>query len=106
MNIVIFITCTNNRQAKKIAKELLKERLVACVNIVDKIDSFFWWQGKVDSAREVLLIAKSKKTLMPGIIRQVKLLHSYQVPEVIALPIIAGNKDYIKWINQSCQVSP
>lgn len=101
MNIVILITCPNRREGKKIARHLVKQRLVACVNIIEKINSVFWWQKRVDLANEVLLIAKSKKSLMPKVIRQVKSLHSYQIPEVIALPIVAGNKDYINWINES-----
>ena len=101
MNVVILVTCSNQREAKRIAQHLVKQRLVACVNIVDNIKSIFWWQKRIDSAREVLLIAKSKKSLMQKVIRQVKSLHSYQVPEVIALPIVAGNQDYIHWINES-----
>ena len=101
MNVVILITCAHRRQANKIARALVEKRLVACVNIVDKIKSIFWWQGRIDSGNEVLLIAKSKKSLMPRVIRQVKSLHSYQVPEVIALAVINGNKDYLNWINES-----
>lgn len=105
MSIVIFITCANRNEADKIANELIVLKLVACVNIVDKVNSIFWWQDKVDSANEVLLIAKSKKSLMEKIIRQVKFQHSYQVPEVIALPIISGNKEYINWIYESVRRS-
>ena len=89
------------KEARRIAQHLVKQKFVACVNLVDKVESIFWWQRKVDSATEVLLIAKSRKSLIGKIIRQVKSLHSYQVPEVIALPIVAGNQDYIKWINES-----
>lgn len=105
MNIVILITCVNKREAKKITRSLLAKKLVACVNIIDKIESVFWWQGNIESASEVLLIAKSNRSLLQKIIRQVKLLHSYQVPEVIALPIVGGNKDYINWINESIRKS-
>ncbi len=101
MNVVILITCANRKEAKKIARHLVAQRLVACVNIVNEIKSIFWWQGRIDSASEVLLIAKSKKSLTPKLIRQIKSLHSYQVPEIIALPIVTGNKDYINWINES-----
>ena len=100
MNVVILITCTNSREAKRIARALVEQRLAACVNIVDKIKSIFWWQKQIDSACEVLLIAKSKKSLIHRVIREVKSLHSYQVPEIIALPVVAGNKDYINWINE------
>ena len=101
MNIIIFITCANKKQAKLIARHLVAGKLVACVNVLDKIDSIFWWQNRIDSAREVLLIAKSKKLLIQKIINKVKSLHSYRIPEVIALPIVAGNRDYINWINES-----
>ena len=102
MNIVILITCTNKKEAGKISRHLVKGRLVACVNIVEGIESIFWWERKIDSASEVLLIAKSKKSLIERIISEVKSLHSYKVPEVIALPIVAGNADYLNWINDSC----
>jgi len=105
MNVVVLITCANRKEAKRISRHLVEQKLVACVNIVDKVNSVFWWQDKVDSANEVLLIAKSKKSLMEKIIRQVKSQHSYQVPEVIALPIIAGNRDYINWIYESVRRS-
>ena len=105
MNIVILITCANKRQAERIAGKLVKQKLVACVNIIDKIKSIFWWEKKIDSATEVLLVAKSKKSLVHRIVMQVKSLHSYQVPEVIALPIVAGNRDYINWINESIRQS-
>jgi len=101
MNIVILITCANKRQAERIAKHLVKQKLVACVNIVDKIKSIFWWQKRIDSADEVLLIAKSKKSSLNKVTRLVKSLHSYQVPEVIALPIVAGSRDYLNWLNES-----
>ena len=103
MNVVILITCANKREAKRIARDLVVQRLVACVNIITNIESIFWWQKRVDSASEVLLIAKSKNSLMPKVIKQVRSLHSYQVPEVIALPIKAGNSDYLNWINESLE---
>jgi len=99
--ILIFITCANKREAKIIAKALIKNKLAACVNIVDKIESIFRWQGKIDQAKEALLIIKSKKTKLSGIIKLVRAIHSYHVPEIIALPIIAGYKPYLRWINDS-----
>lgn len=101
MNVVIFITCANSNEAKKIAQHLVGQKLVACVNILQSIESIFWWKQTVDSANEILLIAKSKKSLMPKIIKGIKSLHSYDVPEIIALPIISGNKDYLDWIDES-----
>ena len=99
MKIVIFITAANKQEARRIASSLIKEKLAACVNIVEKVESLFWWQAKVDQAKEVLLIVKTKKKLLNKLIRLVKSLHSYTVPEIIALPIIGGNSDYLNWID-------
>lgn len=101
MNTVIFVTAGHKKEAEKIASALIEGKLAACVNIIQSVHSLFWWQGKVDRARELLLIIKTKKTLLPQVIRKVKSLHSYSVAEIIALPIIAGNKEYLKWLNDS-----
>lgn len=97
--IVILVTTGSEQEAHSIADRLLNQRKAACVNIVPGVDSLFWWQGKLDSASENLLIVKTKASLLPEIIRLVKELHSYTVPEIIALPIIGGNEDYLKWID-------
>lgn len=101
MYIVIFITASSKKEAQAIGRELIKRKLAACVNTVDKIESFFWWQGKIDKANETLLIIKSKKSKLRRIIKTVKLLHSYEVPEIIAMPIISGYKPYLDWIDES-----
>lgn len=101
MYIVIFITVPGKKQAHHIARALIKNKLAACVNIVDRIESFFWWQNKVDFASEALLVIKSKKSKLARIIRLVKSMHSYEVPEIIALPIIAGDKPYLNWVDES-----
>ncbi len=99
--IVILITSDSIEEADHIARVLLEKKKVACVNILRGIDSYFWWEGKVDSARENLLIAKTKASLLPEVVALVRKIHSYDVPEVIALPIIGGNQDYLDWIEQS-----
>ncbi len=99
-NVVIFITTTSDEESKKIANILLEARKVACVNIVPKISSFFWWQERLDSAQEHLLICKTKASLLKEIVRLVKENHSYEVPEIIAVPIIGGNPDYLEWIGK------
>ena len=96
--IVIFVTTSTEEEARRIAELLVGQRKAACVNIVPKVDSLFWWQGKLDSAQESLLIIKTKASLLPDVISLVKGVHSYEVPEIIALPIIGGNEDYLKWI--------
>lgn len=101
MYSIVFITAKDNEEAKRIAQGLLKEKLIACANIIPGVQSMFWWEGKIDEAGEALLILKTKRSLIKKVIKTVKVLHSYQVPEVIALPIIEGNKDYLKWVNES-----
>ena len=95
---VVFITTATADEAQKISRTLLDQRLAACINIVPKVSSQFWWQGKIDSAQENLLIVKTKASQLDEIIKLVKGLHSYGVPEIIALPIIGGNQDYLEWI--------
>lgn len=99
--MVVMITCSSKQEAGGIKKVLLEAKKVACVNIISKIDSFFWWRGKIDTAKEVLLLAKTKESLFREIIALVKKIHKYEVPEIVALPIIAGNKEYLEWIDES-----
>jgi periplasmic divalent cation tolerance protein len=101
MHIVILITASKKEEARKIAAKLLKEKLVACVNIMDKVESFFWWQGKIDKAAESLMVIKSTKAKFKKIVKSVLSAHSYTVPEIIAFPIIAGHKPYLDWIDAS-----
>ena len=103
MYIVVFITAGSKEEAQKIARGLLEEKLAACVNIIDGVESHFWWQGKIDSAKEALLVIKTKKELFNKLAKKVKSLHSYSVPEIIALPIVTGNTEYLNWINDSTE---
>ena len=98
--VVILITAPSTEEAQKIAHSLVAEHLVACANIVSQIQSIFYWQGKVCDEKEVLIICKSRASLFGEISRRVKQLHSYTVPEIIALPIIRGSEDYLRWINE------
>lgn len=99
MNIIIFVTAGNAKEAGVIASALVKEKLAACVNIIGRVSSLFSWKGKIDKASESLLIIKTRRPQLKKIIRRVKSLHSYSVPEIIALPIIAGERTYLKWLN-------
>jgi len=100
--LVVFITVSGEEEARKIAGLLVEARKAACVNIVSGVDSVFWWKGELDSERESLLIVKTKAMLFPEVVELVKGAHSYEVPEIIALPIVAGNEDYLDWLNQEC----
>ncbi|UCD85115.1 MAG: divalent-cation tolerance protein CutA [Deltaproteobacteria bacterium] len=97
-NIVVMITAGSSDEGQTIADELTKQRKAACVSVIRNVQSFFWWEGKIDTAQEVLLIAKTRAAELGGLIELVKELHSYDVPEIIALPIVGGNQDYLDWI--------
>jgi len=101
MYIVVLVTAKNTREASKISQQLLKEKLIACANMIKGVQSLFWWKKKIDKASEVLLVIKSKRSHFKRIVKTVKACHSYDTPEIIALPIVEGNKDYLKWINDS-----
>ena len=101
--IVILITTGSEEEAHRIADQLLNQRKAACVNIVPRVDSLFWWQGKLDSAQESLLVIKTKASKLKEITELVKGVHSYEVPEVIALPIVGGNEDYLKWLDTTLE---
>ena len=98
--IVVFITTGSEEEAGRIGKALVEERLTACANIVPRIRSIFHWEGKVCDEAEVLLILKSKESLFQQIKDRVLELHSYDVPEIIALSIHSGSKDYLNWIDE------
>lgn len=102
-HIVLLITTATTEEAQRISKVLLTQRKAACVNIVPKVSSFFWWQGKLDSAQESLMLVKTKASQLNETIRLVKELHSYDIPEIIALPIIGGNQDYLEWIDKEVE---
>lgn len=99
--IIVMVTCGNSAEAEAIANELLAERLVACVNIAGRIRSLFHWQGAVARESESLLLMKTRRDRFEQLSKRVKELHSYEVPEIIAMPVIVGNPDYLDWIEGS-----
>ena len=101
MYVVVFITAKDFDEAQKIARGLVADKLAACSNILKDVKSVFRWEEKLDQADEVMLIVKTRKSLLAKVIKKVKALHSYQVPEIIALPIVGGSKDYLNWVGAS-----
>lgn len=99
--IVVLVTAASKQEAARIGRALVKAELAACVNLLPGIRSIFRWEGKVSEEREVLLIVKSRSDLFGRLAAEVKRLHSYQVPEVIAIPIAHGAADYLAWIQKS-----
>ena len=100
-HIIIFITTAGVEEARRLAQALVNSKKVACVNIVPEVNSLYWWQDKVAEDKEALLLVKTQAKLFPEIMAQVKNLHPYQVPEIIALPIVAGNPEYLNWIDET-----
>jgi periplasmic divalent cation tolerance protein len=99
--IIIFITAPSKKEARRIISVLINKKLIACGNILEGVDSNFIWKGKLDKARELLIILKTRRNLFKRIVSEVEKVHSYEVPEIIAMPIIDGSKEYLKWINEN-----
>jgi periplasmic divalent cation tolerance protein len=99
--IIVLITAPSLREARAIGRKLVEERLAACANIIPQVASIFSWQGKICRERESLMILKTRQSCFDRLVTRVKSLHSYSVPEIIALPIILGSKDYLRWIRNS-----
>ena len=97
---LIYITTSSKKEAKDIATELLKKRLVACVNILDSMSSMYWWQGKIETSQECVLIAKTSSHLLEAITEKVKEIHSYTCPCVVAMTLEGGNIEFLDWILQ------
>ena len=98
--ILVFMTASSEEEAAKIAHSLVEKRLAACVNIIRNIRSVYRWKEKVEDDAEVLMIAKTKQSLFDPLMNKVKELHSYAVPEIIAIPVTAGSEDYLDWLNE------
>ncbi len=95
---MLYITAGSRDEAKTIGRALVEERLAACANVIDGMESVYWWQGKVTEDREAILIVKTRADLVSAVTARVKALHSYTVPCVVALPILDGNPDYLAWL--------
>lgn len=102
---VIFCTCGSSQEAQALATALVEEHLAACVNIIPEIRSVYRWQGRVETAGELLLIIKSAGDRLAAIQSRLQALHSYETPEVIALPIVSGSEDYLAWIRDQTRES-
>ena len=98
---VVLVTCASGAEAKRIARFVVEERLAACVNVLPgAVRSIYRWKGKVEAAREKLLIIKTSKKRLAKLKAAVERLHSYDVPEFIALPIMAGSRAYLAWLGE------
>ena len=99
--IVVLTTCATTEEAERLARALVTERLAACVNVVPQIRSFYRWKGELETADEFLLIIKSSRDLFAELKTELEKLHPYEVPEVLALPIVAGAENYLTWLGHN-----
>ncbi len=98
--VMVYITAGDKQEAERVGKALVESKTAACVNIVDGMQSMFWWDGGVQKENEVVVIAKTKVGLVASLTEEVKSVHSYDCPCVVAVPVIDGNPDFIQWIQE------
>jgi periplasmic divalent cation tolerance protein len=100
--VVVLVSCGSGAEAAQIARSVVQRKLAACVNVLDSpVRSVYRWKGKVERAREFLLLIKTSRSRLPALRAEVKRLHSYEVPEFIALPVAAGSPAYLRWLTDS-----
>ena len=101
---IAYITAKDLKQARALGKSLVRERLAACVNILGRIESLYWWKGRMETGREVALIAKTTVAKSAKLVSRVKQLHSYECPCVLILPIVGGNPEFLEWIGEEARL--
>jgi periplasmic divalent cation tolerance protein len=99
--LLVISTVPSEKEGSAIAKTIVEDRLAACVNVTSTIQSFYWWEERISNDKEFILFIKTKASLFPELETRIKALHSYQVPEIIAIPIQTGSREYLDWIEQN-----
>ena len=102
--IVILVTAGSTEEAERLAHELVENRLAACVNRIPSVQSIYRWEGRIETSQEELLVIKTRQDLFPTVEKRVREIHSYSVPEIIALPLIAGSDPYLQWLRDQLPV--
>ena len=98
--LIVFVTVSSREEGENIGTSLVESKLAACVNVIPQVSSIFSWQGKIESENEVLLLVKTSQDRIGDLIDEIKRVHSYDVPEILAVPVFAGSKEYIDWVHQ------
>lgn len=101
--LLVYITAPTDDAARTLCEVLVQERLAACANIVDNVSSLYWWQGSMERARECVCVLKTVRSRYTELEARVKAIHEYEVPCVVAIPIVAGNPDFLDWIRTETQ---
>ena len=96
--VFIYVTTGSMEEARTIGNKLVSDRLAACVNIIDNVSSMYWWEGEIQDDKEVILIAKTKESLVPELVEKVRSMHSYSCPCIVSLPILNGNRAFLDWV--------
>lgn len=104
-SILVLMTVATKREAEHIIRSLLNKRLIACANVLGPVESQFWWQKRIEKAKEFLVFMKSDEKLFERLAKKVKEMHSYETPEILALPIVRGWTPYMEWLNATLQTS-
>ena len=97
--IVVFSTCGSKEEAERLARRLLEEHVAGCVNVISPVHSFYWWKGAIEDANEWLLVIKTSRELFDRVRATLESAHSYELPEVLALPVVAGAPNYLAWMD-------
>ena len=98
---MVLTTCNSSETSSLIAETLISNKLAACVNIIKGVESVYQWQGKIEHDKEILLIIKTRESLFSQVEQTIQELHSYELPEIIAVPIKTGEKNYLNWIQSA-----
>ena len=96
--VVVYVTAADREAALELGRALVEARLAACANVIDGMESVYWWEGKLEQASEAVLVLKTRAALVESLTERVRALHAYDCPCVVALPIVGGNLDYLAWI--------
>jgi periplasmic divalent cation tolerance protein len=100
---IVLVTCSSIAEARRIGRSAVEKKLAACANILTGVESIYRWKGKVERAREVLVVMKTNAGRLLELEREVKRMHSYEVPEFAAVPIVAGSREYLEWIRENAR---
>lgn len=104
-HVLVYVTASSAEEAQRIGRALVEERLAACANVFPAIRSYYWWQGELQEDGEAALILKTTADRVDAVIRRVRELHSYTVPAILAVPVLAGNPDFLAWIDRECSAA-